>query len=401
MIIIVSVLSLAWIMPQLLHLAVDSPSRGGFVYYSSIEKAFVTMEFDEVKEKLIRYNLKTNKEYTSSELDSVLPMFYYRQLLSESRMPKEIHGVPIDVKQIRSKSFFYRMSPYNKNKPSVPLYTLFESISGRVNLQPPGDFFRLTDKIEFLNPESNSVIKEKSRKFNYVFNARNFKFPAKIVAGNPSERKPYDEGYFILDSNNEIFHLKMVNGKPFLKNINMPENIKPVFIEVQEPKDHSFYAFVFDENNDLYIITTNNYAFQKITCPKFNIDKDKLKIMTNPLYWNIEVKTENKKEYFAIDAKTKKLVDKHSFSIQKKESVLLKYLFPFTIQFESSNTRFIISKINFSNYYSILINVIFALIFMIISKIKKQKYKLIPYVVILITGIYGFITMLIFNNEQI
>ena len=81
-------------------------------------------------------------------------------------------------------------------------------MSGRVRLEMPGDLFRLKDNIEFIDPETNTVKEEKSNLFMKVFIQKGFKFPAKRVAGNPSTRKAYDEGYFIIDSNDKIFHLK-------------------------------------------------------------------------------------------------------------------------------------------------------------------------------------------------
>jgi hypothetical protein len=386
-------------MPMLYHLATDKVSRNIFSYYSSVEKSFCTIKFDEAKDKLIRKNVKTNKEYNKNEFDSILPMFYYRQLLSDGRMPDSIHGIPVPVKQINKTRFFSRNKPTDKNKPHIPLFTLFESMSGRVNLEMPGDVFRLKNEIEFIDPETNTVNIEKSMLFMKAFNKRNFKFPAKLVTGNPSTRKAYDEGYFIIDSKNQIFHLKMVNGKPFLKNTNIPSGIKPQFIATMEPADRSFYAFVFDHANKLYIISTAGYKLNEIPCPEFNINRDQLIIMGNLLYWNVNVVTPKGKSAFALDANTKCVVDSFSYKKEPVKSTFVNHMLPFTVRLESSHSKYIKPAIKPGSYYVLVFNLFFAVLFLSINRYKKNKTRILPIVWIVFTGVFGFIPCIILNKQ--
>ncbi len=398
-IILLAILMLSWMLPKLSHLINDSASGSVFTYYSSVERNFVTIDYDDIKGKLIRKNLQTQKTYSSYEFDSILPMFYYRQLLADGRMPKEIHGVAVDRKQLREKSFFYRMSPMTKNTPAIPLYTLFESMSGRVNLKKPNDFFRLTDKITFLTPEDNTINESKSADFNRLFHANDFRFPARLVAGNPSDRKPYDEGYLILDSNNQLFHLKMVNGTPFIKNVKMPKHISPVFISTQEPADRSFYAFVYDKLGKVYLLTTNHYQFVEIPCPPYDINKDNLRIMANPLYWNVEVVNKAGKVIYALNASTKKVVDEYNFKNEIEKKTIFAYLFPFSIGFETPYSRFIQPQIYFNSWWSLISNIIFLIIFIAVLKIRKQKIDIASVLITLFTGIYGCIVLLIIRDK--
>lgn len=385
-------------MPMLYHLATDKASRNSFTYYSSVEKSFCAINYDEANNKLIRKNMKTKKEYTEAEFDSILPMFHYRQLLSDGRMPDSIYGVPVPTKQIGKKSFFFRNNPTDKNKPHIPLYTLFESMSGRVHLEMPGDVFRLTDKIEFIDPETNNVIQDKSNLFLKEFVKREFKFPAKLVAGNPSTRKPYDEGYFIIDNDDHIFHLKMVNGKPFLKSIPVPSDLKPVYIATTEPNDRSFYAFVFDDANKLYLISTDAYKLEEIPCPKFDLNRDKLVIMANMLYWNVNVMSPKGKTAYALNANTKELVDNLTLKRKSIKKSFVRYLFPFELRFESSNSKYIKPTAKISDFFFLIFNFVFVLLFIAISRFKKRKLKLIPTIWIAFTGVFGFIPCLILNK---
>ncbi|TKG95735.1 DUF4857 domain-containing protein [Puteibacter caeruleilacunae] len=389
---------LAWMMPMMYHIITDEASGNIFTYYSSLEKSFCTIDFDEVNERLIRKNMKTGKEYNEAEFDSILPLFYYRQLLSDGRMPDTIHGVAVTTKDINSKTFYFRVNPTDKNTPHIPLYTLFESMSGRVNLEMPGDLFRITNKIEFVDPENNQVKTGKSALFMRAFEKRNFHFPAKLVAGNPSTRKPYEEGYFITDSEDQMFHLKMVNGKPFLRKVTIPEGVKPVHIAVMEPSDRSFYAFFFDEEHKMYQIQTDAYKVVAIPTPEFDLNRDKMMIMANPLYWNINVMSKKGKKAFAMDVHTREIVDQVTIDHDTKEAGFFSDLFPVSLYFESPYTRFVKPMMYFGGVTVLFFNLFFVLLFVGIMRYRKQPLSFIPLVWVALTGVLGFIPCLVLSK---
>lgn len=398
LIILLGTLLLAWLLPKSYHLVTDMASPNIFTYYSSVENAFCAIEFDSKEERLIRKNIKTNQEYSESEFDSILPMFYSTQLLADGRMPKRLNGKDINPRVLSSKKFFFRVNPSDKNKPHIPLYTLFESMSKRVRIEMPGDMFRLTNRIEFINPETNQINQEKSERFNKQFVKKGFQFPAKLAAGNPSTRKAYDEGYFIIDNNNQIFHLKMVNNMPFLKKVTLPVGITPDYMLTMEPDDRSFYAFVFDTNKKLYIITTDEYKLQEIPTPEYNVDKDQLLIMANPLYWNVNVISSKGKNVLALEADTKKVIDQTNIQMQSTGTNYSKYVLPFAVGFTSGNTKYIKPMFVFGSYWVLITNFVLALIFVFFVQNRKQKTQWFSVVWIAITGIYGFVANIIFNR---
>lgn len=398
LIILLGTTLLAWLLPKSYHLVTDKASPNIFTYYSSVDKAFCTIEFNDKEERLIRSNIKTKKEYNEYEFDSILPMFYSRQLFADGRMPESIQGLDMKPREINSKKFFFRMNPMGKNKPHVPLYTLFESMSKRVRIEMPGDFFRLDSKIEFINPETNEVNREKSDRFNKVLVKRGFEFPAKQIAGNPSTRKAYDEGYLIIDNADQIFHLKMVNNMPFVKKVKLPEGLVPTYLMTMEPDDRSFYAFVYDSKKRLHVLSTDHYKLQEVPTPAYDINKDQLLIMANPLYWNVNVINADAKTVLAIRADSKEKVDEVVISHDSAEENYAKFVLPFSVGFTHSNTRFIKPVVYFGSVWVLMLNVFFAALFVFIMKIRKQKLQVIPLLWISITGIYGLIASLIFNK---
>ncbi len=401
LLILLSSLLLSWFVPSLFHLISDKAGKNVFTYFSSIEKSFCTIDFDEKKDRLIRYNVKTKQEYSESEFDSILPLFYYHQLLADGRLPDSIDGKAITPGMIREKSFFYRYNAKDKNSPQIPIYILFESFPKRVNPEMPGDVFRLKKNIEFIDPQTNKVKQEKSRKFSKALERVKFQFPAKLVAGNPSLRKAYDEGYFVIDASDRIFHLKMVNGKPFVKNIRWKQKAKPVYISTIEPDDRSFYAFVFDENNKVWIISSDEYKQQQIHTPPFDPDKDKLIIMANPMYWNINILSNTGKYCMALRAEDKKIVDKYEIPRPQQSGHYLDYVLPFELQMEFSNSAYIKPAIRFGSPLVFVFHFILAILFVFFNTKKKHQETLLAAIWILVSGVYGFFPYLLLKEKNI
>lgn len=395
---LLTIVVLAWIVPDFVNFANVQTRRMPFIYYSSIDKNFIQSV---TKDKtMIRTNCKTGLSYSKSEMDSILPMLHYRQLLADGKMPDTIRGVAVPLQKIKRNRIIFKQVASKKNAPAIPIYRLFESSSGRVDLEMPSDFFRIDDNIEFIDPATNSVLQQKSDLFRKELIAAGFQFPAKLAKGNTNVRKPYEEGYFIVDNNNDIYQLKMVKGKPFVRNTNKPKYINIEHLETLEPASRKFYAFVFDKNGKVYIITSNKYKYVEIPCPPFDVNRDQFVVMGNMLYWNVQVTKQNSREVYAIDATTKQKIDSFKVSYPVK-TPLTDYLFPFTISFKTAYSKFLIPQIKFGeNIMLVIVNIVFLFIFLLIQKLKKQKINIIKVVIILLSGIYGFISLLVFSERD-
>ncbi len=151
---------------------------------------------------------------------------YTRQLLISKTMPDSINGIELDMHLININNSTFRLRPVDTDSPKPGLYPLFESQSGRANLELPNDFFRITWRMEFVDAETNRVLEDKSRIFRQCFYKRGFQFPAKSSNGLPTTRKSCDEGYLVVDAANQLFHIKMKKGEPFVKKVDLPDGFK-------------------------------------------------------------------------------------------------------------------------------------------------------------------------------
>lgn len=248
-------------------------------------------------------------QYTQEQVDSLLPFFYMRQLMADERFPDTINGVGFTPREAQMAAFSFRSNPMDINVVKIPLYPLLESKSGRVDLVMPDDVFRGTDSgIEFIQSKTNTIDERKSRMFTDMMLKKGFAFPIRYISGNPTARKEYDEGYLLLDSNGKLFHLKQTVGRPYVRHIELPGDVKAKYLFITEFKDRKTLGFITDEDNRLYVLNNGSYDLVKTGVERFNPETDALSIFGNLFDWTVCVKRHDGSYYYALDAKDYSLI---------------------------------------------------------------------------------------------
>jgi hypothetical protein len=387
----------AWILPWAWQLATDEPQQYPFAYYSSVANTFGIINFS--GEKTIHKDANGNN-YTEDQFDSILPMFYFRQLASKGRLPDSLNGREISQKIISINNFYFRYRPRDRFKPHISLYPLFESIPARLDLEMPGDVFSLGDEMTFIDPETNSLLLAKSRQFDENLKKKGFEGPARLVAGSPTTRKAYDEGYFIVDSNNRLFHLKMVNGKPYVGEVVLDDDIVPDWIVTKEYPLRSFYGFLFSRDGRLFTIGTNRYNVEQVPVPEFDVTSDDLLIMGNLFFWNVQVTSDKGKDIYAIDATTREVVDSITFDPGiKDQSDVSEWIFPVKLSFSSYDDNYVMPRFQFVGWHYLVSGFVLMLLYFLIF-VRGRKVSFcwaLPW--IFLTGIYGFLALLVLGRK--
>ena len=290
-----------WIVPWAYQFLGSRATKTPFVLYSSVIGDFALL--DHADGEAVRRDLQ-GREYTEQEFDSILPLFYYRQLIADGRLPAEVDGVSISPKLLQTENFLFRHTPTDCNKPRIGLYPLLESRSGRVELEMPGDVFRITGQgMEFIDMERNAVNQEKSALFTWALQRKGFAFPARIVAGNPTVRKDYDEGYLLLDSAGRLYHLKQVVGRPFVRPVPLPAGVDVRHIFLTEFRNRKTLAFVADGQGHLYALLARSYTLQRLPVEHCDPGRQRISIIGNPVDWTISLCDEQgNTTYYAVDA---------------------------------------------------------------------------------------------------
>jgi hypothetical protein len=389
-----------WEIPDLVKTASLSKNSYPFVYFSSTEKKFLLREHDGRQEP---FHDDEGKTYTDHEYDTALPLLNFRQLTINGEMPDSINGIAIDPRLLRTKQINFRYSPIEKNTPEIGLYIMYESLPKKAKLESPGDVFRLKETIEFIDAETNTINHEKSERFRTAMQKAGYTFPARWTYGNLSIRKPYDEGYFSLDAAGKLYHIKMVNSRPFIRDTQLNDTIRPAFFSMLEPADKRFYGFLFDKKGHTYILEekSGKYNPLPLDIAPINIDTDELMIIGNFLYWTVSVQTGSGKHHYALDAET--LRQKRHLHLPapiNRWDRIAGRLFPVYLTFEDAgkHNEYIAPRLQFTSFGALWINALLAILSIFTFPGRSKKQKTAHSIYILIFGIAGTIAFAILET---
>jgi len=348
LIIVLGLIVLAWLLPVLYELLSPRTDRMPFVVYSCLDSTFIKFE---TSNKQVRFIDFRGQEFTKAQADSLLPLFSFRQLVAEGRLPDSLYGVALTPKLIQQNAFHFKTSPKQLNKPAVGLYTMLESSSGRVDLQLPPDVFRLTDDgLEFIDCETNTVNRAKSLSFSRELTKHGFTFPVQLIWGNGTTRKDYDNGFLLTDANDRLYQLKMVKGTPWVREIIVDrQSSNPKWIQVftLEPANRALIGFVVDDAYQLYAVRANG-QLAHIGIDAYNPQEMQISIVGDLFHWTITEYTATDSRYYAVDARTFEQVacaivpDPERPLNQRIERILL----PVRLRFTSWRTQLIAPNIN-------------------------------------------------------
>lgn len=390
-------------LPQLYWTAFDKPINAPFVMYSCTDNDFMILQAEGGQAE--RFDTRGNK-YTREEYEQKLPLMYTRQLLVSGTMPDTIRGIPMDMHALNKAKSTFRFKPEDMSSPQPRLYPLFESESGRANIEMPDDYFRINWRMEFIKASNNQIDEPKSQLYTAALQKKGFTFPAKSISGLPTTRKSCDEGYFITDAANQLFHLKMMEGHPYVRKVELPANLKFRYISCVDFKDKKFYAYLFSDQNEIYILTQDLYELVKLPVEGFNPDIYELQIYGDIFHYNVVVKSDNHIKVDVLTYTDFQKVDTYKKNWLKRsdrsKGLIAAGFFPFQLKLTDNNSNYINFYFEFSKgFFWILLNLLLTgvhLLFLVRRKAILRKH-IADLGIVVATGIFGFIAVNFFQNK--
>lgn len=371
------------------------------VRYSPVSDAFITSTYIDKKFSWIG---EGQESYTMAQVDSLLPFLNYRVLAAKEKMPDSIKGQKIKLEDVRLNNLFLRIRPRSLDQPQIQLYPLFESKPARFKLEMPREYFRITERMEFIDATTNKIDEEQTKLFTDRLTKAGFEFPAKQYFTNPTTRKAFDDGYFVVDNSGQLFHIKKINSKPFCLNTNIPNDFRIKHMLVKEMNLKEFHSIVYSEAGEVFLLTYDDYRLQKLPIEGFDTTKDELLIIGNIFNRVISLISDSENRTFVTD-RNYNLIDQKSVSWENQEArtagMVSRYLFPFELTLQERNSSLV--KFYFSGYF--LPSLIFGIILMIALFIMQRLNirvgnKWYDYLIVLSTGIFGFIAVVILENTD-
>jgi len=403
LLIVAGIIVAAFAVPKLYWTIFEKVPVNPTVFYSCTLNDFIILGSEKTGpgERMDREGNKI----TLAEYEKNMPLMFFRQLMTDGTMPDSINGVPMEPMIINKANSFYRYSPKKINTPVPALYPMLESQSGKVNLAMPDDYFRIGHRMEFVIAKTNKVDEDKSKLFTDALEAEDFAFPAHLIAGIPTTRKSKDEGYFVTDSKNQLFHIKMIKGQPYVARIETPENLGIIYIECVDLRNSEYYCFLFTGSNGIYVVMDEVYDLQRL--PVEGVDPYTQEIRINGDLFNkcITVEGDNWLKATAIDDMYE-VVDTYEETwrgrYERSDGKVLSALVPFEISLTSPDSAYVDFYFKMSPGFLWIITNLVALGAGILIFLRKKmlfKNNIVDLAIIALAGIYGLIIIFIFPNK--
>ncbi len=390
-----AVVLMAWLLPWAYNFITVRPDGGPFTLYSCVIDRFVMRGYHDGNP--VCYD-ETGQIYSERECDSILPLFYYRQLLADGRQPDTLRGVALTPQVVSAHSFMFRSFPSDLNKVKPKLYPLLETMSGRVDLQMPSDVFRLDERIEFIDMATNRVNEPKSERFTQALLAKGFSFPATYVQGNPTTRKEYDEGYMLLDRDGKLFHLKQLRGRPYVRYVEIPDSVRITDIFVTEFSDRRSYAFLSDSAHRMYLLTHPGYELKPLPIDRFDPRTEEIMIIADLFHWTVSVSGNDGTRYYAVDANDYSLCGTLTQPQEERwTDRVARWIFPFELSFTSYDDEYVYPRLANFSAAALVLNLLLAGVYLLLRR-RQARQAVIPTCGVVLLGLFLFIPLLVIRR---
>lgn len=384
-------------------LTFETPIPKPFIMYSCVDDCFMISGSDE--NGVYRRMNDRGEEFTREEYEQKLPLLNLRQLMISQTLPDTIKGVEMDPHVVNMAKSFYRYKPKMMNSPKPGLYPMFESESGRAKLSMPADFFRINSRLEFITADGNTINDQKSKLFTNALQKNGFIFPAKMIEGIPTTRKSCDEGYFVVDASDQLFHIKMIKGKPFVKQVVVPKGLTFKHISCVDFRNKLYYCYLIGHDNNIFIVTQDDYDLERLPIDGFDPEKQELRIYSDLFNYNVIMLAEDFVKVTVLDDNMEK-VDIYEKTWTKRslkpEGIAFSYIFPAQLNLKDRYNSFINFYLHPTKGFNWMILHILLVIlqFLMIRKRKaNMKNHIVDLGIVLVTGLFGFIAVNIFPNK--
>lgn len=115
---VVTSLVMAWVIPVLVRMATTTGQNYPFIYFSSLNQDFIITDKSGAK---LTYADTKGHRYTKEQFDSITPLLSYRQLNMSGTMPDSVLGVPVTMKLLNTKSIVWKYTPRDRHKPALDM----------------------------------------------------------------------------------------------------------------------------------------------------------------------------------------------------------------------------------------------------------------------------------------
>lgn len=386
---VIVTLLLAVFLPLMTDTVFSESKDTARIYYSETLDKFLLQGYDRQKKEPF-FKIGLDQNISLDEFMENLPFKFYSYLLSKNLFPKELSEWANDDK-IMENSQNLNIKPDMFNQKQVPIFTIFESKPKYLKLKFNEFGIRnAKEGLEFISFDTLKIDANISQRYTNALKELEFQFPFKEAYSNPNTKKPFDEGVFLIDDKYEVYHLKMVQNSPVVVRTGI-KNDSISFILMAENPRKEFYGALIDRDG-VKLISYDKYQLIDLVSENYDPKSSKFQLAITPLSKTVTIENEGNTTVYKLDNKYK-VLDKFEYTFSGNESYenAKKTFFAFEIKQEPSYAY----KLNFSDFSknALFLNLVLFIVFLMIN--FKRNRSIFRALVVLLTGIYGFIAALI------
>ena len=293
---------LFWALPWLVNLITVKPYGTPFTLYSCTVHDFTML--DKSEGHAFRFLDTKGNVYG----DEAQPMFYASILASRGELPDTIEGRPITLAEIERNAVIISSDPQDVNRPAAPVYLLMESVPERLELKDPEDaMVSRKNSIDIYCMDENRLLEDKTAQLNDALKEQGFAYPAKVFAGNPSDRKDHDEGYLVADSEDKIYQIKQVNGTMEVRHLQQADGLHTKWMLITEFENRATLGWLVSAENRLSILREDGSVVP--TEVIFDPGSEDMLAVGDLFYYTIKTSTEEGEHFYALRSDDFSLVD--------------------------------------------------------------------------------------------
>ncbi len=399
--ILTAVIALSWFLPWIYSFALPDASREPFASLSPITgKYLFTLAGD--NNSLHIYELDENgnetRTFTRNQRDSLLPQLYYRDLMAREQLPDTIAGLEITLPIMRHAEMTFVSSPRDINKVFPRENLMMESMPLRVDLEDPKETFTIDGEMVFIDMATNTVNRPRSDRFSKALGKAGISYPVKWLNANPTTRKQYDEGYLIIDADGKLFHVKQQAGRPYVASVKLPEGVTADLAFILEPTDRSYLGIVTDTDHNLYFLMREGYELERLDIGKVNMRKQRLAMLGNMFNITFRISDADTTRWRTVSRDDHRALASYDFAGNEcLQSKISGYLFPFVLDFTTTNDMLAYPRINDISYKAIWLNLLLAISIACIYRRRHQSARstVIASSATIFLGIFLFLPLLL------
>ena len=249
------------------------------VFYSDSLEDFLIRSWDEE----YIYQDKNGRILDSKEYLLALPFIFSKYLLEQGIFPEKLkHFLKDDL--LKKDYLEIEISPELFNKNNIKLNPLINAakINDELYYQPFLLEYKIRFRLRLPEPKTRAVESELA----LALASSSFSHPAQAIFQNLNLNKSFDDGLFIQDSENNLYHLMSFNKSFQMIFTGINAKINALFIEENE---QGFIRGLMISEGKLYAMLYEDYKLVLIDGISYDFMKDRLTFIRNPASMSIGI----------------------------------------------------------------------------------------------------------------